>query len=148
MNSAKEKSSPAYNDLVNIDGIGESMADTILEFFSEPHNSSILDDLCSVVEVIDYSTPAGDSSPLTGKLIVFTGTLTKMSRSEAKVRAEALGANVASSVSKKTDYLVVGDNPGSKARQAYDFGVKTLTEEQWLTLIGDYTADSDKPALE
>lgn len=148
MEMAQARSSPAYNDLVNIDGIGESMADAILEFFSEPHNLRILDDLCLVVEVVDYSTPENDSSPLTGKLIVFTGTLTKMSRSEAKVRAEALGANVASSVSKKTDYLVMGDNPGSKAKQAHDFGVKILTEEQWLVLIGDYKTDSDKPALE
>ena len=96
-----------------------------------------LDDLLRYVTVADYETArATSNSPLAGKTIVFTGTLTAMSRSEAKARAEALGANVAGSVSGKTDYLVVGADAGSKAEKAKALGVTTMTEEEWLALAG------------
>jgi DNA ligase (NAD+) len=129
----------AYMDLVNIDGIGEGMADTILGFFSEPHNLAILDNLCSLIEVTDFSSPENEFSPLAGKVVVFTGKLTRMSRGEAKVRAEALGVNVTSSVSGKTDYLVIGANSTSKKlRVAHDLDIPLLTEEQWLALIENH----------
>jgi len=76
------------------------------------------------------------NSPVAGKTVVFTGTLTTMGRNEAKARAEALGAKVAGSVSKKTDYVVVGADAGSKASKARELGVTTLTEDEWLKLIG------------
>ena len=137
MKMAQVKNSPAYDDLVNIDGIGKSMADTILAFFSEPHNLKILNDLCSVVEVVDYSTLENDHSRLTGKLIVFTGKFIKISRSEAKVRAELLGANVTSAVTKKTDYLIIGTKPTpKKVRLANEYGIPVVSEDEWLKLIG------------
>jgi DNA ligase (NAD+) len=77
-----------------------------------------------------------DGSPIAGKTIVFTGTLEKMTRGEAKARAEALGAKVAGSVSKKTDYVVVGADAGSKARKAAELGVTTIEEQEWLAMIG------------
>ena len=80
--------------------------------------------------------PTATDSPFAGKTVVFTGTLATMGRGEAKARAEALGAKVAGSVSKKTDYVVVGADAGSKARKAEDLGVATLTEEEWLEMAG------------
>src|SRR5207237_1208218 len=117
--------------------IGEDMAADIIGFFAEPHNRAVLDDLAREVTVLDYAAPAQASrSPLAGKTIVFTGGLEAMSRSEAKARAEALGANVASSVSAKTDYVVIGVDAGSKATKAAALGATTLDEAAWLELAG------------
>jgi DNA ligase (NAD+) len=121
--------------LKNINGIGENMADTMVAFFSEPRNVHILDELGSLIEVTDFSGPDIDSSPLSGKNVVFTGRLDTMSRSEAKVKAEALGVNVTSSVSKKTDYVVAGADPGSDVKKAHDLGIPVLMEGQWLAFI-------------
>jgi len=97
----------------------------------------VLDDLAREVTVLDYEAPTRRAaSPLAGKTIVFTGGLEAMSRSEAKARAEALGANVASSVSAKTDYVVIGADAGSKATKAAALGVTTLDEAAWLELAG------------
>src|SRR5207244_10416889 len=97
----------------------------------------ILDDLAGEVQVQDYQAPARRvASPLAGKTIVFTGSLDAMTRSEAKARAEALGANVASSVSSKTDYVVIGADAGSKATRAAALGVAMLDEAAWLDLAG------------
>src|SRR5262249_16212635 len=105
--------------------------------FAEPHNRTVLDDLAREVTVLDYAAPARrSSSPLAGKTIVFTGSLESMSRSEAKARAEALGANVASSVSAKPDFVVIGADAGSKAPRAATLGVTTLDESAWLELAG------------
>ena len=123
--------------LLDIHGIGEDMAADLVGFFAEPHNRAILDDLETELQVLDYEAPAETASPLAGKTIVFTGALSAMSRSEAKARAEALGANVASSVSGKTDYVVLGADPGSKAAKAAELGVETLDEEAWLALAGE-----------
>jgi DNA ligase (NAD+) len=135
MEEAADPESDAWRELNDIHGIGEDMAADIVGFFAEKHNRAVLNDLHKELTVEDHAavTPAGNS-PLVGKTIVFTGTLTEMSRSEAKARAEALGAHVGGSVSSKTDYLVVGADAGSKARKAAEFGVKTLTEEEWLKL--------------
>ncbi|HEX7970201.1 MAG TPA: BRCT domain-containing protein, partial [Stellaceae bacterium] len=122
--------------LNDIHGIGEDMAADIVGFFAERHNLELLDDLLGEVTVADYDGGrAAADSPLAGKTVVFTGTLTAMSRSEAKARAEALGANVAASVSGKTDYLVVGSDAGSKAEKAKALGVRTMSEEEWLALV-------------
>jgi len=118
--------------------MGADMAADILGFFAEPHNRAVLDDLAREVTVLDYEGPAQrTASPLAGKTIVFTGTLERMSRSEAKARAEALGANVTGSVSAKTDYVVAGADPGSKATKAAALGVRLLDEAAWLALAGD-----------
>ncbi|HEU0117334.1 MAG TPA: NAD-dependent DNA ligase LigA [Alphaproteobacteria bacterium] len=121
-------------DLDNIEQVGPSMVTDIVAFFEEKHNRDILDDLEKELTVEDYVVKAAGSSPLAGKTIVFTGTLLKMGRTEAKAKAESLGANVAGSVSSKTDFVVVGEDAGSKAKKAAELGVKTLTEEEWLTL--------------
>ncbi len=137
MVAAQDRASDAWLELNDINGIGEDMAADIVGFFAEPHNTEVLDDLCRELrEITDFAAPAAATgSPLAGKTIVFTGTLTAMSRSEAKARAEALGATVSGSVSGKTNYLVVGADAGSKAEKARALGVTTLSEEEWLKLI-------------
>jgi DNA ligase (NAD+) len=137
MEAAQDPENPAHAHLLDVHGIGADMAADIVGFFAEPHNRAILDDLAGEVSVLDYEAPAQRvTSPLAGKTIVFTGGLETMSRSEAKARAEALGANVASSVSSKTDYVVIGADAGSKATRAAALGVATLDETTWLELAG------------
>jgi len=134
MEEAGEPDSDARRELEDIHGIGEDMATDIVGFFAERHNRKVLDDLREAgVRILDYEAPqATRASPLAGKTIVFTGTLESMSRSEAKSRAEAMGASVTSSVSGKTDYVVVGAEAGSKADKAKELGVTMLTEDEWL----------------
>ena len=135
METAQDPESEARAGLVDIHGIGEEMAADLIGFFAEPHNQAVLDDLAREVTVLDWEAPTQrTASPLAGKTIVFTGSLASMSRSEAKARAEALGANVTSSVSAKTDYVVAGADPGSKATKAAALGVKLLDEAGWLAL--------------
>jgi DNA ligase (NAD+) len=128
----------AQAGLLDVHGIGADMAADMIGFFAEPHNRTLLDDLTREVEVLDYEAPSRGAvvSPLAGKTIVFTGGLESMSRSEAKARAEALGANVASSVSAKTHYVVIGADAGSKASKAATLGVTMLDESAWLKLAG------------
>ncbi|MBK8211177.1 MAG: NAD-dependent DNA ligase LigA [Rhodospirillales bacterium] len=137
MTEAADPASDAYRDLAAIDGIGPSVAADLVAFFAEPHNNGVLDDLLAEVTVQDFAGTAGGGGALAGKTIVFTGTLMQMTRSEAKARAEALGANVAGSVSKKTNFVVAGADAGSKAKKATDLGVATLSEDEWLALIGE-----------
>ena len=137
MVAAKVIGSEAYQDLNDINGIGSSMADDIVEFFADEHNAKQLDDLETQLTIEPFLPPQVVASSISGKTVVFTGTLETVSRNEAKARAEALGAKVAGSVSKKTDYLVIGADAGSKAKKAAELGVTTLTEEEWLTMIGD-----------
>ena len=142
MKLALDPKSDARKELTS-GGIGESMARDIIAFFSDPQVEKLLDQLTlpqghdePLVKVTDFELETA-KSPITGKTIVFTGKLEKMTRSEAKARAERLGANVSGSVSKKTDYLVAGPGAGSKAKDARELGVKVLTEEEWLALIGE-----------
>jgi DNA ligase (NAD+) len=138
MEAAQDPDGEARAGLVDIHGIGEDMAADIIGFFAEPHNRAVLDDLALEVTVLDHEGPAQRAaSPFAGKTIVFTGALQSMSRAEAKARAEALGANVTSSVSAKTDYVVIGADPGSKATKAAGLGVKLLDEAEWLSLASD-----------
>jgi DNA ligase (NAD+) len=137
MVAAQDVENPSRADLLDVHGIGADMAADIIGFFAEPHNRELLDDLCGELTVLDYEAPSrGGASPLAGKIIVFTGGLQSMSRSEAKARAEALGANVASSVSAKTNFVVIGADAGSKAAKAATLGVTALDEAAWLKLAG------------
>jgi DNA ligase (NAD+) len=139
MDAAQTEDSPARAELLDVHGIGADMAADIVGFFAEPHNRQLLDDLTGELDVLDHEAPSrggGVTSPLAGKTIVFTGGLETMSRSEAKARAEALGANVASSVSAKTNYVVIGADAGSKATKAASLGVTMLDEAAWLKLAG------------
>ena len=134
--TAGGKGSDAYQDLDNIEGIGETVIDALAAFFSEPHNVTALDDLLAEVTVEPFvRSAAAEGSPVAGKTVVFTGTLERMTRGEAKALAERLGAKVAGSVSKKTDYVVAGADAGSKLAKARDAGVAVLTEEEWLGLV-------------
>ena len=133
--AAKDREGPAYQDLNNIDQIGDSVAGDILDFFAEKHNFDALKALAKELTVEDAQAVSATGSPVSGKTVVFTGTLAKMTRDEAKARAESLGAKVASSVSKKTDYVIVGEDAGSKAAKAKELGVKMLSEDAWLELI-------------
>ncbi|MCX7326158.1 MAG: NAD-dependent DNA ligase LigA [Hyphomicrobiales bacterium] len=118
-----------------IDQIGETVIDAIRSYFSESHNRAIVDRLASELTVIDAEQAAKDS-PVAGKTVVFTGSLEKMTRDEAKAMAERLGAKVAGSVSKKTDLVVAGPGAGSKLKAASELGIEVVDEDGWLTLVG------------
>ncbi len=134
--AAHDDSNEAWNELNNIDGIGRVVAEAVAEFFAEPHNLEVLDELLSEVTPQDAEPVAtAAASPVVGKTVVFTGTLEKKSRSEAKAQAERLGAKVAGSVSKKTDYVVAGADAGSKLKKARELGVTVLSEDDWEALI-------------
>jgi len=124
----------ALAELDRIDGIGLKVAGALADFFREPHNVDIVKTLAKLLRIKDAEAVA-DGSPVSGKTVVFTGTLVKLTRSEAKARAETLGAHVASSVSAKTDYVIAGEDAGSKLKKAKELGVRILSEEEWLQLI-------------
>jgi DNA ligase (NAD+) len=133
--AARDRAGEAYAELDNIEGIGPTVTEAIADFFAEPHNVEVVDELLQQVrpeplEAIEYA------SPIAGKTVVFTGTLEKMTRREAKALAERLGAKVAGSVSKKTDYLVAGPGAGSKLNEAESLGLRVLSEDEWLALTG------------
>ncbi len=134
---ASMESDRAVEDLDAIGGIGAVVAEAIKDFFDEAHNRHALDRLLKEVEVTPVAAPKVSGSPVAGKTLVFTGTLEKMTRPEAKARAEALGAKVASSVSKKTDLVIAGPGAGSKLADAQKFGVRVIDEDAWLKLIGE-----------
>ena len=134
MKNAQVPGSEANQELLAIDGIGPKLAETILDFFAEPHNLEVLDHLAGALTVEDF-VQAASTSPVAGMTVVFTGTLERMTRAEAKARAEALGAKVAGSISAKTDYIVAGPGAGSKLAKARDLGVDVLSEDDWLEMI-------------
>lgn len=135
MQNAAKGDEQALATLGAIDGIGPVAVEALMDFFHEAHNREILAQLAVMLTIEAPEAVAADS-PISGRTVVFTGTLTRMSRAEAKSRAESLGAKVAGSVSANTDFLVAGADAGSKATKAAALGVKTLTEDEWLTLIG------------
>ncbi len=118
-----------------LDQIGDTVIAAIRAYFSESHNKGIVERLTKEVTILDAEKPKTDSA-IAGKTVVFTGALEKMTREEAKAQAERLGAKAAGSVSKKTDYLVAGPGAGSKLAEAKKHGVKVLTEDEWLKLVG------------
>jgi DNA ligase (NAD+) len=117
-----------------LDQIGDTVIDSIAKYFGEKHNRDIVERLTRQVTISDAERPK--DSPVAGKTVVFTGALEKMTRDEAKAMAERLGAKVAGSVSKKTDYVVAGPGAGSKLGKARDLGVAVLSEEEWLGMVG------------
>ena len=133
--AAQAEDSEARADLLSIEDIGPSVADDLIGFFAEDHNLEQLDRLQSLLTIEPYEAPKVGDSTVAGKTVVFTGTLTKLTRAEAKAGAERLGAKVAGSVSKKTDYVIAGEDAGSKLKKAQELGVKILTEDEWLELI-------------
>lgn len=134
MKAASDRTGPEWEELIAIDGIGEVVGDALVAFFDEQHNRDALVALINKLDVRPLEE-ADHTSPVAGKTVVFTGKLEKMTRNEAKAKAETLGAKVSGSVSAKTDILVAGPGAGSKLRKAADLGVQTLSEDDWLTLI-------------
>ena len=136
MDGAAPQTGPDWDDLMSIDGVGPVMARALVTAFAQAAERQSIDRLVAHLRVGAARRVAAEDSPVAGKTIVFTGTLEKMTRAEAKARAEALGAKVAGSVSAKTDILVAGPGAGSKARKAAELGIETLDEDGWLSLIG------------
>jgi len=126
----------AVGELDAIEGIGLTVAESVREFFAEKHNRDALKRLLKEVEVKEAPAPSTKGSPVAGKTVVFTGSLEKMTRAEAKARAESLGAKTAGSVSKNTDLVVAGPGAGSKLAEAEKLGIKVIDEDAWLNLIG------------
>jgi len=135
LKKAQDREGEAFNDLIGIEDIGPSVAADIVDFFAEKHNQDVIKDLQSELTIKDFERPKTKDSAVTGKTVVFTGKLLKMGREEAKAQAESLGAKVGSSISKNTDYLVAGEDAGSKLKKAAELGVKVLSEDEWLELI-------------
>ena len=135
MTSASVTGSEALENLNNIDGIGPSVATDLIRFFNNTDNQLLLNDLVTQVNIPEFEIEQDNSSLIFGKTVVFTGTLETVTRGEAKARAEHLGAKVSSSVSKKTDFVIVGEGAGSKAKKATDLGLNLLSEAQWLELV-------------
>jgi DNA ligase (NAD+) len=123
-------------EIAGISGVGPVAARAVAEFFHEPHNQSVVAALVEQLDQIEDAERPKSDTPVAGKTVVFTGSLERFTRDEAKARAESLGAKVSGSVSKKTDYLVAGPGAGSKMADAQKHGVAVLTEDEWLALIG------------
>ena len=142
--SASDPDSEALDTLTDIDGIGPVVARAIVEFVAEPRNGAILDALGERLDIEPVEAAAADS-PVAGKTVVFTGKLQRMTRQEAKARAEALGAQVSGSVSRATDYVVAGEDAGSKLKKAQTLGVHVLSEDAWLAVA---SGEAPSPAAE
>ncbi|WP_409020517.1 NAD-dependent DNA ligase LigA [Brevundimonas vesicularis] len=132
----EEAPSEIMNRISGISGVGPVAATALAHFFREPHNLEVVAALEDQLTTITAMEQARSDTPVTGKTVVFTGSLERFTRDEAKARAESLGAKVSGSVSKKTDYLVAGPGAGSKLKDAEKHGVTVLTEDEWLALIG------------
>ena len=135
MNGAKSLEGSSWSDLMSIDGVGEILAKAVVQIFNNPAQRQIIDNLVEELVIEDEIENIVSGSPLEGMVVVFTGSLELMTRSEAKISAEKFGAKVSGSVSKKTDLVVSGPGAGSKEKKAIELGVKVLSESEWLKLI-------------
>ncbi|MGC1505701.1 MAG: NAD-dependent DNA ligase LigA [Sulfitobacter sp.] len=136
MTGAATQDGPVWEDLIGVDGVGAVMAGSLVSTFAQDRERASIDRLIAQLDVQPVKRADTSGSPVAGKTVVFTGTLEKMTRAEAKDRAERLGAKVSGSVSAKTDILVAGPGAGSKAKKAAELGIKTMDEDAWLHLIG------------
>ncbi|WP_420353279.1 NAD-dependent DNA ligase LigA [Paenirhodobacter sp.] len=134
MRAADDREGPAWADLMSIDGIGETTAASLVASLNHSADRAAIDRLMGYVSAEPVAQRVATDSPVAGKTLVFTGTLEKMTRAEAKARAEALGAKVAGSVSAKTDLLIAGPGAGSKAKKAAELGIEVIDEDTWLAL--------------
>ncbi|KIN60926.1 DNA ligase [Sulfitobacter noctilucae] len=135
MDDAVDQTGAAWDDLIGVDGVGAVMAGSLISAFAQPRERASITRLVDALEVQPVKRADTSGSPVAGKTVVFTGTLEKMTRAEAKARAERMGAKVAGSVSAKTDILVAGPGAGSKAKKAAALGVDILDEDGWLDMI-------------
>ncbi len=134
MRAAADTGSDAWTELVGIDGVGVTVANAVVEFFAEEHNRQAVDALMNEISPQPMERVEAGASPVAGKTLVFTGTLEQMSRDEAKARAEAMGAKVAGSVSKKTNLVIAGPGAGSKLKKAEELGVEVIDEAAWVEM--------------
>jgi len=136
MEAAADPQSEAWRSLTAIDGVGDVLAGALIDFFAEKHNRRVLKALAEAgVEAVPLAAQE-TSSPIAGKTVVFTGSLERMTRSEAKARAEQMGAKVAGSVSAKTDLVVAGPGAGSKLAKAAELGIEVISEDEWMEMAG------------
>jgi DNA ligase (NAD+) len=135
MTGATVGTGSAWEELIGIDGVGAVLAASVITTFHQTNERASIDRLVAQLDVQDAVIREVSGSPIAGKTVVFTGTLEKMTRAEAKTRAEALGARVSGSVSAKTDLVVAGPGAGSKAKQAASLGIETIDEDAWLALV-------------
>ena len=146
--AARDSESEEYEELTAIDGIGPGVAAAVVDFFAEPRNRAAVEALAREATVED-AAPVESDSPVAGKTVVFTGKLETMARAEAKALAQAAGAKVTGSISKKTDYVVAGAEAGSKLAKARDLGLTVLSEAEWRRLIGNDDGErADAPSTE
>jgi len=131
-----DKGNEAWQEITGIEGIGTIVAEAVVDFYDEKHNIEVLSSLLAEVTVLDEECPAIPGSPVAGKTIVFTGSLERISRDEAKAMAERFGAKAAGSVSARTDLIVAGSGAGSKLAKAKELGIRIIDEDQWFALIG------------
>lgn len=136
MIAAGDHEAEAWTDLNDIDGIGHIVAESLTEFFAEEHNREQLYALLEEVTPRDAEVVEAGDSPVAGKTVVFTGSLERMTRDEAKAMAERFGAKVSGSVSKKTDLVVAGPGAGSKLKKAEELSVEVISEDDWFDLVG------------
>jgi len=132
-----DKGNEAWQDLIAVEGIGAIVAEAVVDFYAEPHNQEVLNALLAEVKPLDEVARVATGSPVEGKTVVFTGSLERMSRDEAKAMAERHGAKTAGSVSKKTDLVVAGPGAGSKLAKASELGIEVIDEDAWLALVGE-----------
>lgn len=135
MTAARIGEGADWQELLSIDGVGETLATSVVSTFHQAAERASIDRLVAELQIEDAIPPASDS-PIAGLTLVFTGTLERMTRAEAKARAEALGAKVAGSVSAKTDILIAGPGAGSKAKKAAELGIRVIDEDDWIALAG------------
>lgn len=126
-----------WEELIAVDGVGRVMASSVITTFQNAEERAAIDRLTAHLDILPPEIMDTSDSPVAGKTVVFTGSLEKMTRAEAKARAEALGAKVSGSVSAKTDLLVAGPGAGSKAKKAAELGIDTVDEDAWLAMIAD-----------
>jgi DNA ligase (NAD+) len=134
MDKVAARDPEAVQELDDLDQIGDAVVHAAAEYFAEDHNRRLVQDLKDQLDVQDAEQPKTDTA-VAGKTVVFTGTLEKMTRDEAKAQAERLGAKVSGSVSKKTDLVVAGPGAGSKLKTAAELGIQVLTEDEWIALV-------------
>jgi DNA ligase (NAD+) len=135
MDKVAERDPAAIEELDNLDQIGMAVVEAAAAYFAEDHNRQVVQDLVGELTILDAEQPKQDTA-VAGKTVVFTGSLEKLTRDEAKAQAERLGAKVSGSVSKKTDLVVAGPGAGSKLKTAAELGIQVLTEDEWLALVG------------
>jgi len=135
MDKVAERDPEAMAELDALDQVGTAVIEAAAAYFAEDHNRRIVQNLAAQLDILDAEKPKTDTA-VAGKTVVFTGALEKLTRDEAKAQAEALGAKVSSSVSKKTDIVVAGPGAGSKLKTAAELGVQVMSEEEWLALVG------------